>query len=63
MNISESDLDSLVHGVNKYLRSIPQVDLLLIDGGKTHLNYVKQNIDSDVMCVSVSKGAKRKKNF
>ena len=60
MNISESDLDSLVHGVNKYLRSIPQVDLLLIDGGKTHLNYVKQNIDSDVMCVSVSKGAKRK---
>jgi len=60
MEISESDLDSLVFGVNKYLKSIPSVDLLLLDGGKTHLNYVKENIDLDIDCISVSKGAKRK---
>ena len=60
MEISESDLDSLVFGVNKYLKSFPAIDLLLIDGGKTHLNYVKERMDLDIPCVSVSKGAKRK---
>ena len=60
MAISESDLDSLVFGVNKYLKSIPKIDLLLIDGGKTHLKYVKDRIDLDIPCVSVSKGVKRK---
>ena len=60
MAISDSDLDSLVFGVNKYLKSIPKVDLLLIDGGKTHLNYVKDRIDLEISCVSVSKGVKRK---
>jgi len=60
MEISESDLDSLVFGVNKYLKSFPAIDLLLIDGGKTHLKYVKERMDLDIPCVSVSKGAKRK---
>ena len=58
--ISESDLDSLVFGINKYLKSIPAVDLILIDGGKTHLNYISDRLDIDIQCVSVSKGVKRK---
>jgi len=33
---------------------------LLIDGGKTHLKYVKERMNLDIPCVSVSKGAKRK---
>jgi excinuclease ABC subunit C len=60
LTVSESDLDSLVYGINKYLKSIPEIDLILIDGGKTHLNYISERIDIDVKCVSVSKGAKRK---
>ena len=53
-------LDSLVFGVKKYLKSIGDVDLLLIDGGKTHMNYVKEQLHEDIDCIAVSKGAKRK---
>jgi len=60
VDIANSDLDSLVFGVKKYLKSIGHVDLLLIDGGKTHMNYVKEHMHEDIECVAVSKGAKRK---
>ena len=43
-DIANSDIDSLVFGVKKYLKSIDDVDLLLIDGGKTHMNYVKEHL-------------------
>ena len=59
-DIANSDLDSLVFGVKKYLKSIGHVDLLLIDGGKTHMNYVKEHMHEDIECIAVSKGAKRK---
>ena len=59
-DIANSDLDSLVFGVKKYLKSIGDVDLLLIDGGKTHMNYVKEHLHEDIECIAVSKGAKRK---
>ena len=59
-DIANSDLDSLVFGVKKYLKSIDDVDLLLIDGGKTHMNYVKENLHENIECIAVSKGAKRK---
>ena len=59
-DIANSDLDSLVFGVKKYLKSIGHVDLLLIDGGKTHMNYVKDHLHEDIECIAVSKGAKRK---
>ena len=59
-DIAHSDLDSLVFGVKKYLKSIGDVDLLLIDGGKTHMNYVKEHVHEDIECIAVSKGAKRK---
>ena len=49
-DIANSDLDSLVFGVKKYLKSIGDVDLLLIDGGKTHMNYVKELFDIIHMC-------------
>ena len=60
VDIANSDLDSLVFGVKKYLKSIGHVDLLLIDGGKTHMNYVKEHLHEDIECIAVSKGAKRK---
>ena len=60
IDISNSDLDSLVFGVNKYLDLVGSIDLLLIDGGKTHMNYVKERLKKDVECISVSKGDKRK---
>ena len=60
VDIANSDLDSLVFGVKKYLKSIGHVDLLLIDGGKTHMNYVKEHMHEDIECIAVSKGAKRK---
>tara|TARA_Y100001934_G_C12339213_1_gene769260 strand:- start:21 stop:1766 length:1746 start_codon:yes stop_codon:yes gene_type:complete len=63
IDISSSDLDSLVFGVNKYLDLVDSIDLLLIDGGKTHMNYVKERLKKDIECISVSKGAKRKYGF
>ena len=50
----------MVFGVKKYLKSIGDVDLLLIDGGKTHMNYVKEHLHEGIECIAISKGAKRK---
>tara|TARA_B100000073_G_scaffold165408_1_gene136919 strand:- start:427 stop:1686 length:1260 start_codon:yes stop_codon:yes gene_type:complete len=60
MDISESDLDSLVFGINKYLDLVSPIDLLLIDGGATHMNYINERLNKEIECISVSKGAKRK---
>jgi Nuclease subunit of the excinuclease complex len=49
--------------VNKYLNLVGSIDLLLIDGGKTHMNYVRERLKQDVECISVSKGVKRKYGF
>ncbi len=60
MDISESDLDSLVFGINKYLDLVSPIDLLLIDGGTTHMNYINERLNKEIECISVSKGVKRK---
>ena len=59
-DISSSDLDSLVFGINKYLDLVNPIDLLLVDGGKTHMDYIKERLNKDIECISVSKGTKRK---
>ncbi len=63
LNIAGSDVDSLVFGINKYLNSIDSIDLVLIDGGKTHMNYIKERLSKKIECISVSKGTKRKYGF
>ena len=60
LDISSSDLDSLVFGINKYLDLVSPIDLLLIDGGKTHMNYIKERLNREIECISISKGTKRK---
>ena len=60
LDISSSDLDSLVFGINKYLDLVSPIDLLLIDGGKTHMNYIKERLNREIQCISISKGTKRK---
>tara|TARA_Y100000816_G_C25923333_1_gene481482 strand:- start:293 stop:805 length:513 start_codon:yes stop_codon:yes gene_type:complete len=60
LNISSSDLDSLVFGINKYADLITPIDLLLIDGGKTHMKYIQERLKKEIECISVSKGTNRK---
>ena len=60
LNISSSDLDSLVFGINKYVDLITPIDLLLIDGGKTHMKYIQERLKKEIECISVSKGTNRK---
>ena len=48
-------------GIKKYLKNNFEVNLILIDGGKTHLNYIKRNLKNvKAKFVSVGKGEKRK---
>ncbi len=60
IEISRSDLDSLVFGINKYIDLVSPIDLILIDGGKTHMNYIKERLNKKIECISISKGPKRK---
>ena len=58
---SESDLEALLFGIKRYLKNNFEVNLILIDGGKTHLNYIKRNLKNvKAKFVSVGKGEKRK---
>ncbi|MBL6693263.1 MAG: excinuclease ABC subunit UvrC [SAR86 cluster bacterium] len=58
---SESDISALVYGIDKYLKNNFDISVVLIDGGKTHLNAIKTSIDLEkVKFVSLGKGEKRK---
>ena len=58
---SSSDLEALLFGIKKYLKNNFNVNLILIDGGQTHLNYIKKNLKNiKAKFVSVGKGEKRK---
>ena len=57
---SESDLEALLFGIKKYLKNNFEVNLILIDGGKTHLNYIKKKFKKIVKeLISVSPLAQR----
>ena len=61
MKNSSSDLEALLFGIKKYLKNNFNVNLILIDGGQTHLNYIKKNLKNiKAEFVSVGKGEKRK---
>ena len=66
-NLSGNDVGSLEHVITRRIKYYDDLelkpDLLLIDGGKTQLQFVKSVLDKtkhrDIKVVAIAKGAKR----
>ena len=58
---AESDISALAYGIEKYFKNNFDISVVLIDGGKTHLNSIKSFMDLEkVKFVALGKGEKRK---
>lgn len=58
---AESDISALAYGIEKYFKNNFDISVVLIDGGKTHLNSIKSLMDLEkVKFVALGKGEKRK---
>ena len=58
---SNSDLNALIFGIKRYLKNNFPLNIVLIDGGQTHLNFIKTRIMAPkIIFSSLGKGEKRK---
>ena len=57
----KSDLSALLFGVKKYLKNNFSINLIIIDGGLTHLKFIENGLGKKAFeVVSIGKGEKRK---
>ena len=57
----KSDLSALLFGVKKYLKNNFSINLIIIDGGLTHLKFIESGLGKKAFeVVSIGKGEKRK---
>ena len=58
---AESDISALAYGIKKYLKNNFDISIILIDGGKTHLNSIQRELSTNkAKFVAIGKGEKRK---